>query len=1824
MQGEPWAYDKHLVVFQRIEDDEAIAEVEFKYTSFWVQLHGIPIRRMNHEAATILGSSLGKIAHVSEGGEAVGGGQAMRIQNQDSLRMEDQQFGACCTPKHYHHHLPSPQYHLPKLLNRYQHPPPIHEDHAIQMDMEESLVNTPLLPQQIRLDDHFESQLRDIDSALNYYHPTTETITKLLDKENATTMLETPSARTPPRAMNCLAWNCRGLGNPRTVQELARLVRAQDLSVVFLIETWQDEGPLERLRCQLQFENKFVANSRNKGGGLCLLWKKCVNIRVHSFSPSHIDAVVDEASDNAWRFTGFYGAPETHKREESWTLLRQLNSQNTLPWCCMGDFNELVRLEKKQGRHTRSERQMQMFRDVLDECGFVDLGFTGPKFTWTNNRVGDMTWERLDKAVATPEWLLCFPSTRVHHLDVRWSDHKPLWVSTEPMMRPSRKLFKFEEVWTSDQGCEDVITTAWKKPVPGVPMFSVWGKIHACRRELRVWSKQSFGNIKTKIQAVEKRLKQAETVSMQGGEHHPVVLLKRELHSLLAKEERLWRQRSRAEWLKAGDRNTRYFHCRATQRQRRNHVYRLKSPTGLWTTNSAQVPALFIDYYNSLFQTENPGQIEQVVEHILPVVTEGMNEELCREFTSGEVAVALKQMAPLKAPGPDGLPPLFYHKYWHLIGDEVTKAVLTCLNTGKILQATNHTYITLIPKIQNPEAVVDFRPISLCNVIYKLISKVLANRLKIILPTIVSESQSAFVPGRLITDNILVAFETLHHMQHQRTARRCSMALKLDMSKAYDKVEWKYLQRVMEQMGFNSKWVTLMMECISSVSYSILVNGEPHGYIKPSRGLRQGDPLSPYLFLLCAEGFHSLLQKEKIAGDLKGVSISRGGPKITHLFFADDSLLFCRATTGDVNRIQGILTQYENASGQQINRQKTTIFFSKSTPHSAKSAIQNMLGVPVIKQYERYLGLPSFIGRAKYSSFAQIKERVWSKLKGWKEKLISQAGREILIKSVAQAIPAYAMSCFRLPNRLIKEIEVLIRRFWWGQNGDKGKMHWLPWNTLCKSKANGGIGFRELGSFNEALLAKQVWRLLHNSSSLFYKVFKSKYFPRCSILEAQLSSTSSYAWKSIMSARDLIKKGSIWRVGSGSNIQIWGDRWLPAPHHHSITSPRCTNQSISQVAHLIDPQSRTWKEELIREIFLPHDAAAILGVPLSLRHQNDSLVWGGTKNGVYAVRSGYHFLMTEKTQANAGPSDTTQLSQLWNTIWSLQIPPKVRHFLWRACHESLPTRNNLHHRHILDDPRCANCSNQRETALHALWQCKAIKKAWQTFSWGRRLYETPYLDFLDLLHRCTQILSPTELQLFSMVSWLIWYHRNRLRLQQPTDPITQIAPQAQQLLTEFANGQEQLPMPLIQPRSPEAIKWQPPTPGRYKVNYDGAIFSNTNEAGLGVIIRNDQGEVMGSLCQRIPFPHSVEAVEASAARYAIQFAKDLGIMKIDLEGDSKIIVDALLLAGPCSTIYGHIIEDIKQIAKVFSSVQFKHRERKRGVLRETEETSSHAGTAVPLSPLYRPISVPLAATGRLRDNLPQRIHRQARFLGFDSIGLFLLMGPVRGFRKRKKTEKKHEENASASGSPEGRASRLDESKLYIFLELVTKGSLAMLYRKVIKAFSSVICNVFTCDPHVLWDIKCANILVDANGSVKLADFGLAKATKLNDVKSCKGTAFWMAPEVVNRKNHGYGLPADIWSLGCTVLEMLTREIPYSDWECMQALFKIGKGEPPPVPESLSKDARDFILQCLQANPDARPTAAQLLDHPFVKRPLPTFSGSASPRNLGRRRNILLR
>ena len=290
-----------------------------------------------------------------------------------------------------------------------------------------------------------------------------------------------------------------------------------------------------------------------------------------------------------------------------------------------------------------------------------------------------------------------------------------------------------------------------------------------------------------------------------------------------------------------------------------------------------------------------------------------------------------------------------------------------------------------------------YRPIALCNILYKLISKVLANRPKKILHYVISESQGAFQSSKAITDNILIAFETLHHMKAQKSKKMGFMAMKLDMSKAYDRVELEYLARIMEKMGFCEKWVALVLECISTVSYLILVNGEPKGDIKPSRGIRQGDPLSPYLFLLCSKGLNRMLQQEVANDQIRGFSLCKRGSRISHLFFADDSLLFCRASRSDLQVIQNILVLYEQASGQRLNREKTSIFFSKAVSEETKANLSAFFRGQEVKEYVKYLGLLAVVGKKKKASFNYIKERLWSKLQGWKKKLLSQAGREILL-----------------------------------------------------------------------------------------------------------------------------------------------------------------------------------------------------------------------------------------------------------------------------------------------------------------------------------------------------------------------------------------------------------------------------------------------------------------------------------------------------------------------------------------------------------------------------------------------------------------------------------------------------------------------------------------------------------------------------------------------------------------------------------------------------------------------------------------------------------
>ena len=389
-------------------------------------------------------------------------------------------------------------------------------------------------------------------------------------------------------------------------------------------------------------------------------------------------------------------------------------------------------------------------------CGFIDLGFKGNPFTSKKYfKDGQTLWERLDRGLANNEWLLRYEGTTVHHLTCSTSDHCPLFIEPEVVVPTNlEKPFRFEKMWLADKGCSDTVRQVWSKQSNRDIASGIVPKIENCGKALKKWSSTNFGSVRKELKLKQKVLARVELEALTTRVHFRAWGLRNEVNDLLDKETRMWFQRSRALWAIHGDKNSKYFHSRATQRFRRNKIEGIKNARGQWCSDPKDVAKELLDYYSELFTSTQACQPDLALEAVPCLITKGMNRDLRAEFIEEEVKKALNQMAPLIAPGPDGMPPLFYQHYWELVGKDITTSVLSFLNSATLPEHLNHTFITLIPKVKNPELVSQFRHISLCNVLYKIFSKVLANRLKKILPHIITEHQSAFTKDRLIFDNI--------------------------------------------------------------------------------------------------------------------------------------------------------------------------------------------------------------------------------------------------------------------------------------------------------------------------------------------------------------------------------------------------------------------------------------------------------------------------------------------------------------------------------------------------------------------------------------------------------------------------------------------------------------------------------------------------------------------------------------------------------------------------------------------------------------------------------------------------------------------------------------------------------------------------------------------------------------------------------------------------------------------------------------------------------------------------------------------------------------
>lgn len=674
--------------------------------------------------------------------------------------------------------------------------------------------------------------------------------------------------------------------------------------------------------------------------------------------------------------------------------------------------------------------------------------------------------------------------------------------------------------------------------------------------------------------------------------------------------------------------------------------------------------------------------------------------------------------------------------------------------------------------------------------------------------------------------------------------------------------------------------------------------------------------------------FSHLLRQEEVKGSICGVRISRGGPSFSHLFFADDCLIFCGASLRENRNVMRVISSYELASGQRLNRTKTSLFFSTNTSDEDQAALKNFWGTTACISQDKYLGLPTMVGRGKRHAFNSLKDKVWRRLQGWRDKFLSSAGKEILIKAVAQALPTYTMCCFQLPLGLCKDLNSLVSQFWWRSSSYAWKIHWIKWTNLCVPKVLGGLGFKDLVSFNKALLAKQGWNLISKPESLLARVLKAKYYPHGSFMNSKLGNNPSFTWRSIHGAKELLERGAVWRVGSGENVRIWKDKLLPITSTFKVMTPCNGFHEEAKVSVLIDAHSRRWNNTIVDSVFWEHEAAVIKAIPLSDSNCSDKLIWGPSKKGIFSVRSAYHLDFQDKLNRNGEWSESSSGSnvqqQWWKTLWSLKCPSKIKMFVWRLCKEALPSRVALKKGTIIDCSVCPLCGKGEESTIHAIWLCKFARSSWKDLfhdHW-KDLKHSLLCSRDNLQVACSLLYAdfPVELSLVWTTAWLIWTQHNAM-VMQGTQPFNgSLIPKAMEWLDGWksANIHEESTSSILR------LPWSPPPEGMYKVNFNGALIMSNMRAGAGVTMRNALGEFMAGSSLPIDCVLSSDHAEACAALHGLDVALSIGLSSVVLEGDSLRIVQALNSGKEDFSVIGNIIADIRRKACCFEHFSVRH------------------------------------------------------------------------------------------------------------------------------------------------------------------------------------------------------------------------------------------------------------------------------------------------------------
>ncbi|GKA62362.1 RNA-directed DNA polymerase, eukaryota, reverse transcriptase zinc-binding domain protein [Tanacetum coccineum] len=700
---------------------------------------------------------------------------------------------------------------------------------------------------------------------------------------------------------------------------------------------------------------------------------------------------------------------------------------------------------------------------------------------------------------------------------------------------------------------------------------------------------------------------------------------------------------------------------------------------------------------------------------------------------------------------------------WAIEGDENLKYYHGVLNKkrnqlairGILVEGSNSSFITLIPKTQEAKMMKDFRPITLIGSLYKIIAKILANRLVVVLEDLVSDVQSAFVAKRQILDGPFILNELF---QWCKMKKKHTMIFKVDFEKAYDSVRWDYLDDVLKRFGFGEKWCGWIQNCLLSSKGSVIVNGSPTKEFQFHRGLKQGDPLSPFLFLLIMESLHISMQRVVDAGLFRGIQVG-SSLQVSHLFYADDAVFMGHWSEANIDTILRVLDCFYHASGLRINMLKSKLMGISVSSDKVDQAAKK-IGCAILQVPFSYLGSKVGCLMSRIQSWSEIVNNILTRLSKWKLKTLSIGGRLTLLKSVLGSLPIYHMSLFKVPAKVLLNMESIRCHFFNGIEHNGKKPIWVKWNKVLASKEKGGLGVSSFYALNRALLFKWVWRFCTQQSALWTKIIKGIHGEDGKIGKHVRSHHPSL-WLDIVKEVQHIQRqgtdlmGFIHRkMGNGVDIRFWEDKWR-GDNTFQSDFPRMyaleTQKNISVALKLSHDDllcsfrraPRAGAEEL------QYIQLVKIMEGITLFDSKDRWRWSLEGCGEFTVASVRNLL-----DANSLPVVSSK------TRWIKAVPIKVNIHAWKVKLDILPTRLNISKRGMdIESILCPLCEKNVESSSHIFFTCPISREIFRkVLLWWEIdvVMVSSYDEWLEWLLSIR--LHSKHKELFEGVCYVLWWY----------------------------------------------------------------------------------------------------------------------------------------------------------------------------------------------------------------------------------------------------------------------------------------------------------------------------------------------------------------------------------------------------------------------------------------------------------------------------------